>query len=124
MPAHEQPTHRIARVNSLIQQIVGATILPLTQESGALVTVSKVETTIDMKSAKIWISIVGPKDNAENDEKILKLLRDNIYDIQGELNHKMHTKALPRIEFHLDTAPRYVQHIDELITQIHHEDES
>ena len=118
MPAHERPTNRIARVNSLIQQIVGESILPLTQEWGALVTVSKVETSRDMKWVKVWVSIMGG-----DDEKILKLLHDNIYDIQGDLNHKLQTKVLPRIQFFLDTSPRYAQHIDELIEQIHHEDE-
>ena len=45
------------------------------------------------------------------------------YDIQGQLNRDMGMKMTPRIQFLLDTSPRYVQHIDELIKQIHDEEE-
>ena len=57
------------------------------------------------------------------EEKIYNVLNRNIDDIQGELNDNLDTKMLPRISFHLDTAPRYAQHIDELIKHVHEEDE-
>jgi ribosome-binding factor A len=56
------------------------------------------------------------------DNKILKFLAANIYDIQGELNKHFFTKIIPRISFHLDTGPRYAQHIDEVIRKIHEEE--
>ena len=31
-------------------------------------------------------------------------------------------KLTPRLQFFLDTSPRYVQHIDELINQIHEQE--
>jgi len=118
MAAKQRKTsNRIERVNSLIQQIVGETIHQYLEEYPALVTVSKVEASRDLKWAKVWISIVGG-----NDDKVLKTLERNLYDIQGELNRSLAMKVVPRLQLFLDTSPRYAQHIDELIKEIHKED--
>lgn len=118
MPTQRKNTNRIDRVNSLIQQVVGETILPLMKDSGTLVTISKVQASGDLRWAKVWISIIG-----DDDTKIMKTLHDNIYDIQGQVNRTLAMKIVPRIQFFLDTAPRYAQHIDALIKQVHQEDE-
>lgn len=114
-----KPSNRIAKVNSVIQKIVGETMQQFLDEGPGIVTVSKVETSRDLKWAKVWISIIGG-----DDEKILNILKNNIYDIQGELIRTLPMKIVPRIQFFLDTSPRYVQHIDELIKKIHEEDAS
>lgn len=127
-------TNRIAKVNSLIQHELGPILHEFLDFQKGLVTITKVETSKDMKWAKIWISIFNPlptkpssspiHDSAMADKKIMDFLAKNIYDIQGEVNKHFHTKIIPRISFHLDTSPRYVQHIDELIREVHEEQES
>lgn len=112
----QKSTNRVEKMNSVIQQVVSLAIRPYLENQSGLVTISKVETSGDMKWSKVWISIVGGDDDA-----IFKILTDNIYDIQGELNHSLEIKIFPRIQFYLDTSPRYVQHIDELIRKIHNE---
>lgn len=112
----QKPTNRIAKVNSLIEHELGPILLEILQGQTGLVTITKAETSRDMKWAKVWISILGGDDN-----KILKFLSANIYEIQGKLNKHFFTKIIPRISFHLDTSPRYAQHISELIEEIHEE---
>lgn len=114
----KKPTNRIEKLNSLIQQLVGEIIHPYLHGMNGLTTVSKVEISGDARWAKVWISIVGG-----DDDEIFTTLKDNIYDIQGELNRRLTMKLVPRLQFFLDTSPRYVQHIDELIKKIHEEDE-
>lgn len=132
-------TNRIAKVNSLIKHELGPILLEFLYGQQGIVTITKADTSKDMKWCKVWISILGPNQKQEElavpvvkpnknkkvplslDDKILKFLADNIYDIQGELNKHFHTKIIPRVSFHLDTSPRYVQHIDELIRKIHEE---
>lgn len=109
-------TFRIDKVNSKIQIELGEILHEFLSGENGLVTISRVETSQDMKWAKIFISILGGDDN-----KILKLINSNIYDIQGQLNAKFATKIVPRLSFYLDTTPRYVQHIDEVIKKIHEE---
>lgn len=117
MELPKKDTNRIAKVNSLIVHELGPIILEFLQGQDGLVTITKADTSKDMKWCKVWISIFGG-----DDDSILKFLANNIYDIQGELNKHFTTKIIPRISFHLDTSPRYVQHIDELIKKIHEEE--
>lgn len=149
-PEIKKDTNRIAKVNSLIQHELGPVLHEFLDWQNGLVTITKVETSKDMKWAKIWISIFNPKPISKEeetgtplpirkdgkslvrankkivaapslDDKILKFLADNIYDIQGEVNKHFHTKIIPRISFHLDTSPRYAQHIDEVLREIREE---
>ncbi len=117
MPVQRKNTNRIARVNSLIQQIVGEQIHQYLDEGPGIVTVSKVEASRDLKWAKVWISIIGG-----DDDKIFKILEHHLYQIQGELNRSVAMKIIPRLQLFLDTSPRYVQRINELIKKIHEED--
>ncbi len=110
-------SNRIARVNSLIEHTLGPVLREFLYEQKGITTITKVETSRDMKWAKIWISIFNGDDN-----KILNFLTKNIYDIQGAVNRHFHTKIIPKISFHLDTSPRYAQHISELIEKVHKEE--
>lgn len=110
-------SNRTEKLNSLIQQIIGASLLEVLHGAGGLTTVSRVETSGDARWAKVWISIVGG-----DDDKIFEIINKNIYDMQGNLNNKLGMKMTPRISFYLDTTPRYVQHIDELLKKIHDEE--
>lgn len=112
----KKDTNRIAKVNSLIQLELGKILLEFLQEEKGITTIAKVDTSRDMKWAKVWISIFNG-----DDKKILSLLNENIYYLQGELNKHFATKIIPRISFHLDTSPRYVEHIEELVRKIHEE---
>ncbi len=116
MKTIKKATNRIAKVNSLIQTELGPILHNFLDWQTGLVTITKVETSKDMKWAKVWLSIFNG-----DDDKILNFLNKHIYQIQGELNEHFATKIIPRISFHLDTSPRYVEHIDELIKKIHEE---
>ncbi len=109
--------NRIAKVNSFIQTELGPILHEFAEDLPGLVTISKVETSQDMKWSKVWISIFGGDDN-----KTLQFIYKNIFFIQGELNKKFTTKIIPRLQFFLDTSPRYAQHINELIKKIHGEE--
>lgn len=110
--------NKLPKLNSLIQQLVGEILHPYLSELSGLATVSKVEVSSDKRWAKIWLSIVGG-----NDDEFLQTIQNNIYDIQGELNRSLKMKPVPRLQFYLDTSPRYAQHIEELIEKIHQEEE-
>jgi ribosome-binding factor A len=110
-------TNRIAKVNSLIEHELGPVLHEFLAGEKGLTTISKVETSRDMKWVKVWISIFGG-----DDKKILKYINENIYEIQGAMNKNFATKIIPRLQFFLDTSPRYAQHISELVEKIHEED--
>lgn len=117
MISEKKPTHRIEKLNSLLQKIVGETIQNYLEGGPGIVSVSKAEVSRDSKWVKIWISILGGDDDA-----VMKLLNKHIYEIQGELNRSMTIKMVPRIQFFLDTSGRYAAHISEIINKIHEEE--
>ncbi len=118
----QKPSHRIEKVNALLQQLVGEILLTEVQLVRGMVTVTRVEASRDLKWAKVFVSIVGADDDKSSDNKILELIHKHMYDIQGEVNRRMEMKIVPRLQFFLDTTPRYAEHINELIKQIHEEE--
>ena len=56
----KKDTNRIAKVNSLIQHELGPILHEFLDWQNGLVTISKVETSKDMKYAKVWVSIFHP----------------------------------------------------------------
>ncbi|TSC92333.1 MAG: hypothetical protein CEN92_1, partial [Candidatus Berkelbacteria bacterium Licking1014_96] len=59
--------------------------------------------------AKIWVSIF------DHQERNLKILKDNIYEIQRELNKRIELKFVPRIHFRLDKSQENLSRIDKLL---------
>jgi ribosome-binding factor A len=116
----EKPqSFRIQKLNSLIQQRMAVVLPEYLEGQNALVTVTKVETSRDLKWAKVWLSILGG-----SDDLIFDTLKKNIYDIQGELNHILPIKVMPRIQFFLDTTARHAARINEVLHEIHEEEDN
>ena len=111
-------SRRTEKVESLLQHEVGNFILQL--ELPALTTISKVEVTPDLKWCKIWITIMGDK---EQHEEVLDILRENKRELQDELNDKLTMKFVPRIKFVIDHGEEYASHINELLRKAHEEDD-
>lgn len=109
---------RTEAVGALVHTVLAKTLPRYIESSVGLVTVSRVQISNDMRWAKVWISILGG-----DDKKVFATIKRNIYDIQGEVNQELHMKLLPKLQFVLDTTPRYAQRIDELIREIHEEDD-
>ncbi|MBL8030957.1 MAG: ribosome-binding factor A [Candidatus Doudnabacteria bacterium] len=113
----KEPRLRIIRLQSLVQELLGKILPEYLGETNALVTVNQVEISGDMRHAKVWLSVLGG-----DDKVIFKIIEKHIYAIQGELNRELPMKLVPRLQFNLDTSPRYAEHISELINQIHADD--
>jgi len=114
----QKNSNRIDRVNSLIQQLLGRVLLEFFHDGEAIVTVSRVACSKDLRWVKVFVTIA----NAESDAPIMAKLRHHIYEIQGRLNQELQMKIVPRISFHLDTSARYAAHINDIFKKIEAED--
>jgi ribosome-binding factor A len=106
---------RLNRVNELIRTTVAEIIareveLPL----GNFVTVVKVDTTRDLRYARVFVSVFPEKKFG----KTLELLRKSLYLIQGALNKKLHMKPLPRIEFVADKTEAEADKIEKILKEL------
>jgi ribosome-binding factor A len=107
--------HRIEKVNELIKkQIAEIMIRELDLKPGIFVTVSKVDTTPDLRYTRIFVSIFP-----ENEiNYVLESLKKEVYRLQGILNKKLFMKPLPRIEFHPDITEVKADEVEKILKNI------
>lgn len=106
-------SHRLEKLNSLIQKELGLIIkeeieLPL----DCLLTISRVETSVDIKHANVYISVI-PKNKAVS---VIKKLNNSIYHLQQELNHKLVMRFVPKIRFVIDHSEEHAAKIEEILS--------
>lgn len=87
---------RIERVNSLIEKELGQIILrEIELPKDILVTLTGVETSIDLANAKVYIAVL-PSDRAG---MVLGVLNKMIYGLQKILNKRLRMRPVPKIRF-------------------------
>ena len=83
-------------------------------EPGVLVTITGVESSADLRHAKIWVGAFP----SEKREEVLGILNKNIYEVQGRLNKETKFRRTPRIAFVLDKSAEHVVKIEKLLREI------
>jgi ribosome-binding factor A len=106
---------RIDRVNEQIRKALAKIIaeeadVPL----GIFVTISKVDTSRDLRYARVFVSVFPEKKFGET----LRALGKKIYFIQGKLNRHLIMKPLPRIQFVPDKTESEADKIEKLLREI------
>ena len=108
-------TKRIQRVNQLIKKELGQILLREAEfPKDVLVTITRVETTVDLNEAKIFISSL-PENRGE---KILEVLNRQIYNIQQKLNKKLKMKFIPKIEFREEKKTKEAGRVEEILEEL------
>lgn len=107
-------TKRIERVNELLKEEVSQLILREIDFGGALVTVIKVDTSPDLRIAKIKISVLP----IEKAERALNILEKNIFQLQQMINKKLEMKPVPKICFEIDQVEIKAQRVEKLLQEI------
>lgn len=108
-------SHRIEKINELIKKLISEIIIrELDLKPGVFVTVSKVDTTRDLRYTRIFVSIFPERDA----DYTLKTLEKEIYRLQGVLNKKLSMRPLPRIEFHLDTTEVKADEVEKILKKM------
>ncbi len=96
------PSRRVERVRSLLQREIGEAIrreLPL-GEAG-LITVNDVDIGGDLRTARVFVSILG---NADQQKKGIALLEKNRVRLQGIVANTVILKFTPQLRFVLDDS--------------------
>ena len=93
---------RLTRVNALLKREIadylesGAVILP----SGALISVTEVKSSVDLRNAVVFISVFGGGNEAKH--ATLKALSRTRNDLQSKIARDLQFKHTPRLTFELD----------------------
>ncbi len=87
---------RIERVNSLIQKELGKIILREVElPVGVLSTLTRVETSVNLIDAKVYIAVL-PLDKTK---RVLEILNKIVYELQKILNKRLRMRPIPKIRF-------------------------
>lgn len=104
-------SERINKINSLIkEQISEIMSRELDIKPGVFLTISKIDTTKDLRYARIFVSVFPEKEA----NYAMQTLKKEHYILQGALNKKLPIKILPKIEFVLDTTEARADDIEKI----------
>ena len=97
------PTERMRRVNEVMREVIGDSIAAeLDDPRIGFVTVTSVETSPDLRSARVYVSVLG---DAESRQGTLTALRASHGILQGRIAREMRIKRTPTLTFHYDDSP-------------------
>lgn len=107
-------TDRIKRINQLVKEKIADILVKELSFNNVLITVQNVDTSKDLKYAKVGISIMP----FEKSEQILKILQKQTPNIQKQLNKAIEIKFVPKIEFEIDRGEEKASRVEELLREI------
>lgn len=89
----------------------------LSLKAGVFITISKVDTTRDLRYSKVFVSVFPEKEKGY----ALRTLACEKSSLQRVLHHKLHLKPLPKLGFVYDPTEENAQTIEHILSSLHHE---
>jgi ribosome-binding factor A len=112
-------SHRMQRVSELIKQEVSEIIRrDIDSESVGMVTVTSCEVASDLKTARVYISVIG---DAGKQAAALELLERHRGHIQRTLGRSVVLKYIPHLAFYIDESMERADRIERILDEIEHE---
>ncbi len=109
------PSPRMRRINEVLREVIGAAIATdLGDPRIGFVTVTSVETSPDLRSAKVHVSVLGSE--AER-EAALAGLRSSHGVLQAKIAAETRMKRTPTLSFHYDDTVEKGMRISRLLDE-------
>jgi ribosome-binding factor A len=108
-------SQRVAKVESLIQQVVAMAIIQELGQAAAKITVTRVDASPDLRNASVWVGLLG---SDKDQDALMAKLVDRRGEIQAALGRHLVTKFVPHLHFRRDTGGAYAAEIDRLLKQL------
>lgn len=105
-------SQRVAKVESLIQQVVATAVLEALGPDSARVTVTRVDAAPDLRNATVWFGLLGTDDEQA---RLMAALQARHGEIQAELAGHMAIKFVPHLHFRHDTGGEYAAEIERVL---------
>ena len=109
-------SNKLARTNDDIQRVMSSLLRnvkdPRVQQG--MISVTRVETTGDLRYSKIWLSVMGMRDEKE----FKKGLKSASGWLRRELGSAMNLRYTPELVFEIDHSIEYGAHISQLINSL------
>jgi len=108
-------SQRIEKINELIRQKLSQIIRrELEFPENALITITKIETSPDIKYCKVFITVLPDKFRG----RALEILRKNQHNLRKILQKHLSTKFTPNLNFLIDEQEIFATEVDKLLDEI------
>lgn len=112
--ATKMPTARMRRVNEAVREVISLHIADdLKDPRIGFVTVTSVETSPDLRNARVYVSVLGDQ---EERERALAGLRSAAGVLQRKVNDELHMKRTPQLAFEYDLSIDHGMRMTELLS--------
>jgi ribosome-binding factor A len=114
-------SHRIERVNTLLRREISELILQELKDPRLteFITVTEVDTSLDLKHAKVYISSISGQ---QEEQKIVGVLNSASGFLRKALADKVRLRYIPELQFIWDKSIEHGDHILRLIDEVMHKD--
>ena len=108
--------NRINRINEEIQRELSALIRTLKDPrvQQGMISVTRVETTGDLRYSKVWLSVMG----MQNEKEFKKGLKSAGGWLRRELGNTLKLRYTPELVFEVDHSIEYGAHINQVISSL------
>jgi len=110
-------SRRVERVNSLIRQEICELLQRQVKDPrlGGLITVSRVSTSADFRHAKVYVSVIGTREEA--DEVLVAFTKASGF-LRKEISRRVDLRRIPELSFHYDDSIGQGAQVLELISRV------
>ena len=110
------PSNKLARTNDDIQLVMSKLLREIKDPrvNQGMISVTRVETTGDLRYLKIWLSVTG----LQHEQEFKKGLKSAAGWLRRELGSSLKLRNTPELTFELDHSIEYGAHINELISNL------
>ncbi len=103
------------RINGVLREVIGEAISSELQDPRiGFVTVTAVETSPDLRSARVFVSVLGDQDARE---ATLAALRSSHGVLQSAIARQMRIKRTPTLTFHYDETAERAARVSRLLDE-------
>ena len=115
------PSNKLARINDDIQRVMSNLLREIKDPrvNQGMISVTRVETTGDLRYSKIWLSVMG----MQNEKDFKKGIKSASGWLRRELGNSLKLRNTPELSFEIDHSIEYGAHINELISSLDISDE-
>jgi ribosome-binding factor A len=108
-------SERMRRVNESLRQVLSEALLELKDPRIGFVTVTGVDTSPDLRHAKVFVSVLG---NDRKREKSMAALDSAHGVLQGRLSRELRLKHTPQLAFQYDPTVEHGVRMSKLIDEL------
>ena len=111
------------RINSEVQRALSELIRMGVKDPrvSSLTSVTDVEVALDLKTAKVFVSVLGDE---KKQKDTLEGLKSAMPYLRSQLAKSINLRNTPELRFHLDTSIEYGMHMSALINQVKAKDKA